>query len=100
MLFTKKNDHTSIMERANAALASLQQNTYAMNVLRSRLESRINFILNYKGSTEGYQELTCVLELLKNGELILNVISERIESVCYLDEFIMIIDNAACLSVI
>jgi hypothetical protein len=36
-----------------------------------------------------------VLELVKNGELILNVISERIESVCYLDEFIMIIDNAA-----
>jgi hypothetical protein len=28
-------------------------------------------------------------------ELILNVISEKIESVCYLDEFIMIIDNAA-----
>jgi hypothetical protein len=47
MLFTKKkNDHTSIKERANAALASLQQNTYAMNVLRSRLESRINSLFS------------------------------------------------------
>jgi hypothetical protein len=47
MLFTKKkNGHTSIKERANAALASLQQNTYAMNVLRSRLESRINSIFS------------------------------------------------------
>lgn len=36
-----------------------------------------------------------MLELVKNGELILNVIPERIESVLYLDEFIMIIDNAA-----
>ena len=36
-----------------------------------------------------------MLELVKNGELILNVISERIESARYLDEFIIIIDNAA-----
>jgi hypothetical protein len=95
LLFTKKNNHASIKERANAALASLQQNAYAMNMLRSRLETRINFILNDKGKTEGYQELTRVLELVKNGQLILNVICERIESARYLHEFIMIIDNAA-----
>jgi hypothetical protein len=95
LLFTKKNNHASIKERANAALASLQQNANAMNMLRSRLETRINFILNDKGKTEGYQELTRVLELVKNGQLILNVICERIESARYLHEFIMIIDNAA-----
>jgi hypothetical protein len=95
LLFTKKNNHASIKERANAALTNLHQNAYAMNMLRFTLETRINFILNDKGKTEGYQELTRVLELVKNGELILNVICERIESARYLHEFIMIIDNAA-----
>jgi hypothetical protein len=94
LLFTKKRN-TSISERANAALATLRQNCHAMSMLRFRLESRTNFILNDKGNTESHQELSRVLELVKNGELILNVISERIESARYLDEFIMIIDNAA-----
>jgi hypothetical protein len=94
LLFIKKRN-ISIKERANAALASLQQNSYAMSMLRFSLESRINFIVNDKGNSEGYQELTRVLELVKNGELMLNMISERIESARYLDEFIMIIDNAA-----
>lgn len=85
----------SIKDRANAALASLQRNAYAMGILRSRLESRINFILNENGKTEGYQELSRVLELVKNGELILHEMSEKIESARFLEEFVMIMDSAA-----
>lgn len=92
MLF-KKN--ASIKERANAALASLQRNAYAMGMLRARLESRINFILNKGGRTEGYEELSRVLELVKNGELILHEMSEKIESAKFLEEFVMIMDSAA-----
>lgn len=92
MLF-KKN--ASIKERANAALASLQRNAYAMSMLRSRLESRISLLLNQNGKTEGYQELTRVLELVKNGELILHEMLEKIESARFLEEFVMIIDRAA-----
>src|SRR5215211_5354747 len=67
-----------------------------MGMLRSRLESRINFILNENGgNTEGYQELARVLELVKNGEMILNEMSEKVESARFLEEFIMIIDSAA-----
>ncbi|AFU57508.1 MAG: hypothetical protein QXX64_02110 [Nitrososphaera sp.] len=94
MLF-KKSNNASIKERANAALASLQRNAYAMGMLRSRLESRINFTLNEKGSTESCQELTRVLELVKNGEMILHEMSEKIESARFLEEFVMIMDSAA-----
>jgi hypothetical protein len=66
-----------------------------MNILRSRLESRINFIINSKGKTEHYQELVWILEIVEKGELILNVISDRVDSVQYLDDFITIISNAA-----
>jgi hypothetical protein len=93
LLFKKS---LTVKERANAALASLQRNAYAMGMLRSRLESRINFILNENGgNTEGYQELARVLELVKNGEMILNEMSEKVESARFLEEFIMIIDSAA-----
>ena len=81
-------------ERANAALASLQRNACAMGMLRSRLESRINF-LNGSGQAESCQELTRMLELVKNGEAILSEMSEKVESARFLEEFIMIIDNAA-----
>lgn len=89
----KKN--ASIKERANAALASLQRNAYAMGVLRSRLESRISLLLNESGKTEGYPELSRVLELVKNGELILHEMSEKIESARFLEEFVVIMDSAA-----
>ncbi|HEX2614898.1 MAG TPA: hypothetical protein VHL10_05345, partial [Nitrososphaera sp.] len=90
MLF-KKN--ATIKERASAALASLQRNAYAMSMLRSRLESRADFLLKEDGSDSGsYKELSRVLELVKNGELILNEMSEKIESARFLEEFIMIMD--------
>jgi hypothetical protein len=89
----KKN--ASITERANAALASLQRNAYAMGMLRSRLESRVNFIINEKGSAESCQELSRVLELVKNGELILHEMSDKIESARFLEEFAAIMDSAA-----
>lgn len=89
----KKN--ASLKERANAALASLQRNAYAMGLLRSRLESRINFALNQRGDREGCQELTRVLELVKNGEMILHEMSEKIESARFLEEFAVIMDSAA-----
>jgi hypothetical protein len=92
-LLFKKN--TSIKERANAALASLQRNAYAMGMLRSRLESRITLTLNEKGNTNGCEELTRVLELVKNGELILHEMSEKIESFSFLEEFVTIMDSAA-----
>lgn len=66
-----------------------------MGMLRSRLESRINFIHNESGRTEGYQELSRVLELVKNGELILHEMSEKIESARFLEEFVVIMDSAA-----
>ncbi len=92
MLF-KKNG--SVKERANAALASLQRNAYAMGILRSRLESRINFILSANSKSESCQEMTRMLELVKNGEMILHEMSEKIESTRYLEDFIMIIEGAA-----
>jgi hypothetical protein len=89
----KKN--ASITERANAALASLQRNAYAMGMLRSRLESRVSFIINEKGGVGSCQELSRVLELVKNGELILHEISDKIESARFLEEFATIMDSAA-----
>jgi predicted nucleic acid-binding Zn-ribbon protein len=83
----------SLKDRANAALANLQRNAYAMGMLRSRLESRINSALNQKGSDT--QELARVLELVKNGELILHEMSEKIESARFLEEFVAIMDSAA-----
>jgi hypothetical protein len=65
-----------------------------MGMLRSRLESRINFALSQKGGADS-QELTRVLELVKNGELILHEMSEKIESARFLEEFVAIMDSAA-----
>ncbi len=93
MLF-KKN--TTIKERANAALASLERNAYALSMLRSRLEARADFLLKEDaGNTEGYKELSKMLELVKNGEMILSSMSEKIESARFLEEFIVIMDSAA-----
>jgi hypothetical protein len=90
----KKN--TTMKERASAALVSLQRNAYAMSMLRSRLESRADFLLKEDGGNNGaYMELSRVLELVKNGELILNEMSEKIESARFLEEFILIMDSAA-----
>jgi hypothetical protein len=81
--------------RANSALAMLQQNARAMNILLSSLESRMDLIISNKGSTVDYEELARVLDLMKKGELVLNAISYRKESAQYLEEFITIINNAA-----
>src|SRR6185503_15705434 len=67
-----------------------------MGILRSRLESRINFVLKGGSSKpDGYEELNRVLELVKNGELILHEMSQKIESASFLEEFVMIMDSAA-----
>lgn len=66
-----------------------------MSMLRSRLESRVNLILNKEGKTESYQELSRVLELVRNSELILHEMTEKVESARYLEEFVAIMDNAA-----
>jgi hypothetical protein len=93
-LFFKKD--STIRERATVALANLQRNAYAMSMLRGRLESRINFILTENACKPGeYQEMTRVLELVKNSEMILNELSGKIESARFLEEFIAIIDSAA-----
>ena len=54
----------------------------------------MNFIDSYKENSEDYQELACVLELVKKGELVLNAISHRKELCQYLEEFITIVQNA------
>jgi hypothetical protein len=92
LLFTYDRD-TSIRERENSPLSTVKHNACALNILRSRLESRINFIVSNKGKTEHYQELAWMLEFVEKGEFILNVISDRIDSVQYLDEFITIRSN-------
>ena len=55
----------------------------------------MNLIISNKESTEDYEELARVLDMVKKGELVLNAISDRKESAQYLEEFITIINNAA-----
>ncbi len=97
-LLSTNKETTSVKVRANSALAMLQQNARAMNILLSSLESRMNLIISNKGSTVDYEELARVLDLMKKGELVLNAISYRKEPAQYLEEFITIINNAAALS--
>lgn len=91
LLFRKDS---TLRERATVALANLQRNSCAMGMLRSRIESRMNFILK-GGNSDEYQELARVLELVKNGELILNELSGKVEAARFLEEFVTIIDGAA-----
>lgn len=88
MLF--RRDTASLRERAQLALASIQRNAYAMSILRSRLESRVG-----ASNGDSKQELARVLELVKNGEVILTEMSGKMEAAKYLEEFITIIDSAA-----
>ena len=94
LLFTYDRD-TSIKERENSLLSTVKHNACALNILPSRLESRINFIASNKGKTEHYQELAWMLELIEKRESNLNVIYHRIESVQYLDEFMTIMNNVS-----
>ncbi|HEY8139824.1 MAG TPA: hypothetical protein VIE86_01935 [Nitrososphaera sp.] len=82
-------------ERAIAVLAGLQRNATAMNVLRSNLESRISHTMGNGGRAESCQELTRILVLVKNGEMILNELTLKAESARFLEEFIRIIDSAS-----
>lgn len=82
-------------ERAIAVLVGLQRNSTAMNVLRSKLESRISHTMGNGGSAESCQELTRILVLVKNGEMILNELTLKAESARFLEEFIRIIDSAS-----
>jgi hypothetical protein len=82
-------------DRANAALGNLQRKAYAMSLLRSRIESRINILLSNGTNPDGVQELTRMLELVKNGELILKEVSDKVESARFLEEFVQIINGAA-----
>src|SRR5262245_1736644 len=66
-----------------------------MSILRSKLESRINLALNEKGNHDGRQELDRILELVKNDEMILQEMSQKIESARFLEEFVLIMDSAA-----
>jgi hypothetical protein len=94
LLFTNDRN-TSIKERENSPLSNVQHNACTMNILHSRLESRINFMMSNKGKTKHYQELAWTFELVEKGEFILNVISNSIESVQYLDEFITIMSKVS-----
>ncbi|HEY7735030.1 MAG TPA: hypothetical protein VIB07_09585 [Nitrososphaera sp.] len=82
-------------ERAIAVLAGLQRNAAAMNVLRSNLESRISHTMGKGGNAESCKELTRMLDLVKNGEMILSELTLKAESARFLEEFIRIIDSAS-----
>ncbi|HVX02616.1 MAG TPA: hypothetical protein VHA09_05640 [Nitrososphaera sp.] len=93
MLFRK--DSATLRERASVALASLERNAYAIGMLRSKIESRADFILKSQGSSDEYRELARVLELVKNGEIVINELSGKIEAARFLEEFVTIINGAA-----
>lgn len=82
-------------ERANAALGNLQRKAYAMAMLRSRIESRINTVLSSGGNADSVTELNRLLDLVKNGELILKDVSDKVESARFLEDFVQIINGAA-----
>ena len=82
-------------DRASAALANLQRKAYAMSMLRSRIESRINFNLSSGGNADSTQEMNRLLDLVKNGEQILQEMSIKVESTRFLEEFVQIISGAA-----
>jgi hypothetical protein len=82
-------------DRAGAALANLQRKAYAMSVLRSRIESRIDTILQNGGNSDNTGELNRLLDLVKNGEQTLKEVSDRVESARFLEEFVHIINGAA-----
>jgi hypothetical protein len=92
--FTNKKN-ASMNERATSALSTLQQNALARNILRSSLESRMNFIISHKGKTEDYEELAWVQDLVKKDEMVLNTISDRKESSKNLGELLTMINNAS-----
>jgi hypothetical protein len=92
LLFRKDS---TLRERATVALANLERNAYAMSVLRGRIESRADFILKSQGDGDEYKELARVLELVKNGELVLSELSGKMEAARFLEEFVMIINGAA-----
>lgn len=85
----------SFTERANLALSSLQRNAYAMSVLRSRLEAKVNQALSSPKGAIDSQDLTKMLELVKNGESVLDELSSKVESAKLLEDFIVILDSAA-----
>lgn len=66
-----------------------------MSILRSRIESRVGVVLGTGGNAESAQELNRLLELVKNGELILKEMSDKVESARFLEEFVQIINGAA-----
>ncbi|MGI0036917.1 MAG: hypothetical protein ACRD99_01000 [Nitrososphaera sp.] len=82
-------------DRASAALANLQRKAYAMSVLRSRIESRIYIVLQNGGNADSNGELNRLLDLVKNGELVLKEVSDTVDSARFLEEFIHIINGAA-----
>lgn len=82
-------------DRASASLANLQRKAYAMSMLRSRIESRIDIILQNGGNAGNTGELNRLLDLVKNGEQILKEVSDRVESARFLEEFVHIINGAA-----
>jgi hypothetical protein len=53
----QKDKYKYFNKGSNSALDSAQQNFYAMSMLRSRVESQINFIVKKKGNNDRYQDL-------------------------------------------
>ena len=98
MLFSSSKGRSgSFSERANMAVSSLQRNAYAMSVLRSRLESKIANALSTGNARQGpdSQELSKMLELVRNGETVLNELATKVDSARFLEEFVAILDSAS-----
>jgi hypothetical protein len=65
-----------------------------MGVLRSKIESRIENVARNSGDVNSAKELSHLLALVKNAELILKEVSQKAESARFLEEFIMIVNGA------
>ncbi|MEO9321095.1 MAG: hypothetical protein ABI361_10510 [Nitrososphaera sp.] len=87
--------NATFSERANTALANLQRNSYAMSVLRGRLESKLSHAASSTRASPDSPELAKMLELVKSGELLLNEMAAKVESARVLEEFMVILDAAA-----
>jgi hypothetical protein len=85
----------SLKDRANIALSATNKNSYAMTMLRNRIETKIAVISDrVEGDSDQYLRLTRMLDLVKSGQMLLDDISEHIEYGKFLEEFISIMYNA------
>ena len=93
-----------LKERTYQAMSDLETEIKAMHSLRSRLQSTVNDTLtsamksdNKELAThyiEEYDDLVNLLSIVKSAEMLLQNLSVKIDSARYLNEFVVILENA------